>query len=127
MKNALNWFEIHVENFDRAKSFYEKILKQSIQEQKMEKEQFKEMRMGFFNFDMESGVGGSIMYNPMVKPSSSGTVVYLNAEGDMDGIISRIVPAGGKICMPKMPIPPHGFIALFNDTEGNVVGLHSMN
>jgi hypothetical protein len=124
VKNALNWFEIPVENFDRAKSFYEKILKQSIKEENLG-EQFQGMRMGFFNFDMESGVGGSIMYNPMVKPSAGGTIVYLNVDGDIDGTISRIVPSGGKICMPKMEIPPHGSIALFNDTEGNTVGLHS--
>jgi uncharacterized protein len=124
MKNAVNWFEINTENFDRAKEFYEKILKQQIKEEKLD-EQFKGMRMGFFNFDMESGVGGSIMYNPLVKPSSNGTVVYLNVDGDMDGVLSRITSSGGKICMPKTEIPPHGTIALFNDTEGNLVGLHS--
>jgi uncharacterized protein len=124
MKNAVNWFEINTENFDRAKEFYEKILKQQIKEEKLD-EQFKGMRMGFFNFDMESGVGGSIMYNPLVKPSSNGTVVYLNVDGDMDGVLSRITSSGGKICMPKTEIPPHGAIALFNDTEGNLVGLHS--
>ncbi len=26
MKNAINWFEIPVKNFDRAKKFYETIL-----------------------------------------------------------------------------------------------------
>ena len=39
---------------------------------------------------------------------------------------SRVEAAGGKIMKPKMPIGPHGFIALVFDTEGNLFGLHSM-
>jgi predicted enzyme related to lactoylglutathione lyase len=59
-------------------------------------------------------------------PGAGGVTVYLNVEGDLDGVLSRIPAAGGEIIRPKMPIPPHGFIAIFGDTEGNHVGLHSM-
>lgn len=121
MKNAVIWFEIYVNDFERAKKFYQTILKQQIKEQ-----EFPGMRMAFFDADWESGgIGGSIVKNPQVKPSPDGTVVYLNVDGDMDGVLSRIPSAGGSIMMPKTEIPPHGFIALFLDSEGNKVGLHS--
>lgn len=61
------------------------------------------------------------------QPGGGGTIVYLNVEGDLDGVLERIADAGGKVVRERLPIPPHGFIAIFEDTEGNVVGLHSMS
>jgi predicted enzyme related to lactoylglutathione lyase len=39
---------------------------------------------------------------------------------------ARVVPAGGQVCKSKFGIGPFGFIALATDTEGNLIGLHSM-
>ncbi len=54
-------------------------------------------------------------------------MVYLNAEGILDEVIGRIPEAGGKVIKDRTEIPPHGSIAIFEDSEGNVVGLHSMS
>ena len=119
--NALNWFEIYVSDFARAKTFYEAILNTSLIDPGKEG-----CQMGMFPHNMEAGAGGSITEMEGFKPGPGGTVVYLNVEGDLDGVISRIPDAGGKIVKDKFAIPPHGYIALFSDTEGNIVGLHSL-
>jgi predicted enzyme related to lactoylglutathione lyase len=72
------------------------------------------------------GVGGAIVYGNGYKPSADGTVVYLNAGEDLNIILNRVVPAGGKAVTPKILITEEiGYSAFFIDTEGNRVGLHS--
>jgi predicted enzyme related to lactoylglutathione lyase len=118
---ALNWFEIAVSDFQRAKRFYETSLDTTLQLAEMEN-----CQMGMFPYDSKNGVGGSITKMEGTKPGGSGTIVYLNVEGDLDGVIQRIPKAGGSIVKPRTSIGEHGFIAIFKDTEGNQVGLHSM-
>ncbi len=120
MANAINWFEIPVVDFQRAKNFYNTIFSFQMQEQQMG-----EYTMGFFPGD-QSGVSGAICYGNGYAPSETGTLVYLNANGVIDDVIGRIEPAGGKVIMPKSLVTDAiGFIAYFIDTEGNKVGLHS--
>lgn len=121
-KNALNWFEIHVADLARAKRFYDTILDTTLQQIDSEGG----CQMAIFPYDQENGVGGALSKMDQCGPAAGGTVVYLNVEGDLDGVLSRVVPAGGKIVRERMAIPPHGFIGIIGDTEGNVVGLHSM-
>jgi predicted enzyme related to lactoylglutathione lyase len=127
--NAVNWFEIYVTDFSRAKRFYESILKSTLQDTPSEncenspKENFK---MAMFPFDMANGIGGAIVLMTGYSPGQGGTIIYLNVEGDLDGVIERIPAAGGSIVKPRMAIGEHGFIAIFKDSEGNIVGLHSM-
>jgi len=120
-KDAVNWFEIHVTDFDRAKRFYEKVMQSSLEDCSMEN-----CRMAMFPFDNANGVGGAITKMENVAPGQGGTMVYLNVEGDLDGVLNRIPPAGGSLLKPRTSIGEHGFIAIFKDTEGNPVGLHSM-
>ena len=82
--------------------------------------------MGMFLFDQKNGIGGSITKMNGVSPGNGGTIVYLNVEGDMDGVLKRIPGAGGSVIKPRTSIGEHGFIAIFKDSEGNSVGLHSM-
>ncbi len=119
--NAINWFELYAADFERATAFYAEILGS-----KLEVMDTPSGKMGMFPCNMECGVGGSITNMEGCKPGPGGTLVYINVEGDLDGVIERIPAAGGKIVRPRMAIPPHGFIAIFEDSEGNVVGLHSM-
>jgi hypothetical protein len=119
--DALNWFELYVADFDRAKKFYETILQAPLQEGPGGP-----CRMAMFPFDMANGVGGSITKMDGAKPGAGGTIVYLNAEGDLDGVLKRIPTAGGTVVKPRTAIGEHGFIGLFKDSEGNFVGLHSM-
>ena len=120
MKNALNWFEIPVTDFDRAKSFYEKILGSEMQTMEMDG-----MKSAFFQADLENGIGGCIIKGDGYEPSVKGSLIYLNGGEDLSVPLSKIEDAGGKIVLPKTSIGEHGFMAYFNDTEGNKVGLHS--
>ena len=122
--NVVGWFEIPVTDMDRAISFYEKVFGFNIQ-----KNILGELVMGWFPFK-EDGLGspGSLCYHPeFYKPSAEGTLVYFTAHsGDLANELSRVEEAGGKVLMPKRQISPeHGFMALFIDSEGNRVALHS--
>jgi len=120
MANAINWFEIPVVDFGRAKKFYNTIFGFEMEEQKMG-----DYLMGFFPSD-QSGVSGAICHGDGYKPSVEGTLIYLNADGRIDEVIGRIEKAGGKIVMPKSLVTDDiGYIAYFTDTEGNKVALHS--
>ena len=120
--NAVNWFEICAADFDRARRFYETVLAESMNETPMNGG-----KMAMFGFDMNTGVGGAITTMDNCASAGAKTIVYLNVEGKLDAVLSRIAAAGGKVIQPRMAIPPHGFIGLIEDTEGNVVGLHSMS
>ncbi len=119
--NALNWFELYVSDLKRAKEFYETILSTPLQEVDS-----CSCTMAIFPCDNTKGVGGALTKMEGFAPGAGGTLVYLNVEGDLDGVISRIPSAGGAILRPRFSIGEHGFIAIFKDTEGNVVGLHSL-
>lgn len=122
MKNAINWFEIPVKNFNKAKKFYETILGADMQ---LVEEMG--MKSAFFSSDMENGaIGGCIIQGEGYEPSAKGTLVYLNGGKDLSVPLSKIEAAGGKIIMPKTAIGPNGFMAHFTDIEGNKVALHSM-
>ena len=124
--NALNWFEIPVSDFNRAKFFYENIFNYEMPENTMG-----DTRMGFFLYDMPAGkVGGAIVFNDQFySPSEKGALLYLNAQPDLQIIINRVEAAGGTILKPKTLISEEqnlGYWALIKDTEGNRVALHSM-
>jgi predicted enzyme related to lactoylglutathione lyase len=120
-KDAVNWVELYVSDFDRAKHFYETALRTSLQESQMEG-----CRMGIFPCDHTNGVGGAITKMDGASPGQGGTLIYLNVEGDLDGVLQRVPAAGGAVVKPRTAIGEHGFIAIVKDTEGNGVGLHSM-
>lgn len=124
MKNAINWFEIPVTDYERAKQFYSTILGQDIQDYPMED---KPMKYGVFPCDMEQGVGGAIIQMEGLNPSADGSTVYLNGGDDLTVALSKVEAAGGTIVMPKTDIDENGFFAQFIDTEGNRVALHSMS
>ncbi len=120
-ENALNWFEIFTNDLDNAADFYGTILNAELAPSSMEC-----CRMAIFPCDPDKGVGGALTQMEGCSPGPGGTLIYLNVEGDLDGVLARIPAAGGKVIRPRMDIAPHGFIGIFSDPEGNVVGLHSM-
>lgn len=124
MKNAINWFEIPVNNYERAKKFYSEILDVEITDYHMPE---KNMKYGMFPHDQENqGVGGGLVEMAGMNPSQDGSTVYLNGGDDLNVPLSKVEAAGGKVFMPKTNIDENGFIAQFIDTEGNRVALHSM-
>jgi predicted enzyme related to lactoylglutathione lyase len=120
--NALNWFEIPANDIQRSKKFYETILDIELQYSEM-----MDSKMAMFPFEPGSGkASGAIVEGEHHKPSGEGTFVYLNANPAMDNVLARVEAAGGKIIQPKFSIGGNGFCAYIMDTEGSVVGIHSM-
>jgi predicted enzyme related to lactoylglutathione lyase len=123
MTNSINWFEIPVTDFARAKTFYEALYGVAIME--MPHPQYK---YGMLPADMQNGgVGGGIVQGDGFEPTTKGTIVYLNGGDDLSIPLSKVEDAGGKIIMPKTAIGANGFMAQFIDTEGNRIALHSVN
>jgi predicted enzyme related to lactoylglutathione lyase len=124
-KNAISWFEIPAIDLNRAQKFYEAIF--NIQMIPLDTANF-QMRM-FPVEDRVNGIGGAILKaEGFYKPSATdGTLVYLNANPDVQIVLDKIVAAGGEIVVPKTQISPeYGYMAVFIDTEGNRVALHSI-
>ncbi len=124
IKDAVAWVEIPVTDFSRAKAFYSAIFDYEMPEMEMG-----HLRMGFLPHDREAnGIGGAICFGEGYKPSGhAGPKLYLNGGADLNAVLGRVVGAGGKVALPKMEIAPEmGYMAFFEDTEGNVIGLHSM-
>lgn len=121
MKNSINWFEIPVSDFDRAKKFYETIYGAEIVEMPSP-----DFRYGMLPCDMENGVGGGIAQGEGYEPSDKGALLYLNGGEDLSIPLSKVVAAGGTIVLGKTAIGGNGFMAHIIDSEGNKVALHSM-
>ncbi len=119
--NALNWFELYTADLARAKRFYETILNTKLQDVSGDG-----VSMAIFPYEQEKGVGGALTKMDGCDPGKGGTIIYLNVEGDLDGVLARIPAAGGTVIKGRFDIAPHGFIGIFADTEGNIVGLHSL-
>ena len=121
--NAISWFEIPVDEFDRAKMFYSRIF-----DYEMPTMDMGPIRMGFLMFEQGKGVGGAIVKGEGLLPARNGTLVYLNAGDDLSTVLMRVDGAGGKVLMEKTLVAPGmGYYANFLDSEGNRVALHSMS
>lgn len=120
LNNLVSIIEIPVSDFARAKSFYQNILKTQIEEMAMDS-----LQMGVFHNDSGT-VNLLLVKGKDYKPTTDGALVYLNGGDDLQVVLNNIESNGGKIIVPKTAINPEmGFFALFIDTEGNKIGLHS--
>jgi predicted enzyme related to lactoylglutathione lyase len=124
MASAISWFQIPAADIARAKKFYETVCG-------FEFEQLLAspgMEMWGFPADWERGeIGGALVYGEGAEPSGTGTAVFLNAGPDLQVMLDRVEPAGGRILIPKTAtgMEGAGSFAMIADTEGNTVGLHS--
>lgn len=120
--NMVGWFEIPVTNIERAKTFYDTVFGIEINIQ-----DFGGTLMGWFPFaEGKLGASGSLIQNDAYIPSESkGVLIYFSSE-DINTEINRVEAAGGKIVKAKTQISPDiGYMALFIDSEGNRIALHS--
>ncbi len=121
--NPIVWFEIYVQDIDRAKKFYETVL--AVKLQKLDAP-FPGIELWAFPSDKESyGAAGAIVKMQGVPSGGNSTLVYFACE-DCAVEEARVAAAGGKIDKPKFSIGQYGQIALAVDPEGNMFGLHSM-
>ena len=118
--NPVGWFEIYVQDAERARKFYEAVLQVTLQRLPAP-----DLEMWAFGMDMTApGASGALVKAPGV-PSGGSTMVYFTCEDcAVEG--GRVVGAGGKVHRDKISIGEYGFIVLAVDTEGNMIGLHSM-
>ena len=120
LNNLVSIIEIPVNDFERAIGFYQNILHTKIEEMTMDS-----LQMGVFHSDSGT-VNLLLVKGKDYKPTTDGALVYLNGGEDLQLILNNIESNGGKIIVPKTPINPEmGFFAMFIDTEGNKIGLHS--
>ena len=118
--NPVNWFEIPVDDLDRAKKFYESVLGVELKLGDMGS-----WKMAMFAGKQgEPGASGTLMESEGYTPSKDGRLVYFSVE-DIDDTLEKVKENKGKVLMPKKDIDEHGFIAHFEDCEGNRVALHS--
>ncbi|MCL4461211.1 MAG: VOC family protein [Nitrospirae bacterium] len=123
MSNPICWFEIHVQDMNRARKFYE-----SVFETRLSKLESPAGEMDYWTFPMEEnvcGAPGALVRMAGVPSGGNSTLVYFNCE-DCAVQAKRAASHGGKVFKEKFSIGQYGFIALVFDTEGNMIGLHSM-
>ena len=119
-RNSVGWFEIYVDDMGRARKFYEAVFDQKLEKLPVDIE--------MFTFPMNQdapGSSGSLVHMPDFPAGKNSVLVYFSCE-DCTVEEGRVEGAGGRIGKPKFSIGPYGFISLVYDTEGNMIGLHSV-
>lgn len=121
--NAVGWFEIYVDDINRAKLFYENVFQVNLERLNAP---IPDLEMYSFPSNMERyGAGGAIVKMNGFSSGRNSVIVYFSCE-DCAVEQDRVEAAGGKVHQSKFPIGEFGFIALVVDTEGNMIGLHSL-
>jgi predicted enzyme related to lactoylglutathione lyase len=125
--NMIGWFEIPVTEMDRAVQFYNAVFQIKITVHDLDN-----LVMGWFpspeNSEAKGASGSLVLNKEHYKPSKEGALLYFTSQsGDINDELSRIEKAGGKIIQAKTQISEnHGYMAIFIDTEGNRLALHSI-
>jgi predicted enzyme related to lactoylglutathione lyase len=128
--NPVGWFEIYIQDMDRARKFYEEVFQVKLEDMADPTgAEGGDMKMVAFPmvYDGEApGAGGALVQMEGFQSGGNSTIVYFSS---FDGAVeaARVEAAGGRIFSPKSAIGEHGFIVLFYDPDGNMVGIHSMN
>lgn len=119
--NPVRWFEIYVQDMTRAKKFYEDVFQCPLERMKMP-----DMEMANFPMDAkQTGASGALVKMKDVPSGGNSTLVYFSCT-DCAIEEARVAKAGGSVFKPKVSIGEYGFISLVRDSEGNMIGLHSM-
>jgi hypothetical protein len=122
--NIVGWFEIPVSNLDRAVKFYEMVFLT-----RLEVHDLGDLKMAWFPWkDNAPGSPGSLVYHEkFYTPSEHGVLIYMSTpSGDLNEDLKKVENAGGKVLIPRRQISEEfGYMAVFTDTEGNRIALHS--
>ncbi len=128
MENTVVWADIPVADLDRAMKFYGAVLQNEFQKAEgMDGIAMPAPPPGFDPSQMQGPppVSIDLAQTDNVKPSTDGCTIYLNSNGDPEGMLERAKAAGGEILMPVQDMGEMvGFIGMFKDTEGNRIGVH---
>lgn len=124
-KNPFTWVEIYVDDMSRAQKFYETVFALQLSAVPMPGGTEDMQMVGFPATQGEQNISGALVKMKDMKPGAGGTLVYFACD-DCSVEESRVAGAGGKVFQAKMPIGDYGFCSIVMDTEGNTIGLHSM-
>lgn len=120
-KDFVSWFEIPAIDFQQAVNFYNHIYGITMEQSATETNS-----MAFF--PVSTGIGGAVIAGPGSTPSDTGVLLYLNGGKDLNNVLNKVEAAGGRIVMPKTLISKEaGYFAIFIDSQGNKLALHSKN
>lgn len=118
--NPVNWFEIPANNLERAVAFYEHVL-----DIKLTLHDMGPLRMAWFpGTEGATGATGSLVQAETYEPSHRGSMLYFSVP-DIEAALKKVPQKGGKVLHGKKGIGEYGFVAHFEDSEGNRVALHS--
>ncbi len=121
--NAVGWFDIYVDDLDRATGFYQTVLGRALEPMG---DPTGETQMMSFPADMSAyGAAGALTKSEHVRPGPGGTTIYFSVE-DCAAPQARVEAAGGVVIRPKFSIGEFGFVSLCQDTEGNIFGMNSL-
>jgi uncharacterized protein len=120
----IGWFDIYVEDMERAQAFYETVLETTLSPMDDPNDPTAQMR-GFGDDFTSHGAGGALVKLEYAKPGPGGSMVYFTC-ADCAVEEGRVPAAGGSIVRPKFSIGDHGSVSIITDTEGNTIGLHSV-
>jgi uncharacterized protein len=118
---VITWFEILAADYERAVRFYEETLGVTLLRQP------EWPGLAIFPYQRDVSVGGCVVKQKDAGPADGGVTVYLNCTGKIDSVLGRVPKAGGTILEEKNFIPKVGWVAQIRDSEGNRVGLHSID
>lgn len=122
--NPVVWFEVYVNDIDRAAKFYENVLQVTLED--MSDPTDSSVQMKCFPSAMENyGASGALVKMEGISPSTNGSLVYFGCE-DCQVLEDRSAENGAEIIQPKMAIGEHGFVSIIKDVEGNSIGFHSL-
>ena len=122
MISLVSIFEIPALDITRAIQFYQSIFHINI-----EQIDIPDMKMGLFPVEGQVTFGVIVQGEGFI-PSSNGVTIYLDGGDDLQIILDRVEKSGGKVVVEKsLHADESGYFALFIDTEGNRLGLHSTN
>ncbi len=122
--NPVGWFEIYVQDMDRARRFYETVFQVALEHLN----NLPDMNIELWSFPMlkdRMGISGALVKMADGPSGGNAVLVYFMC-ADCSTEAARVTAAGGQVVRGKMSIGEYGHIALIRDTEGNMIGLHSM-
>ena len=122
--NSVGWFEIYVRDMPRAKKFYEAVFGVTLA--KLDNPLESPVELWAFPMEKDAyGAPGALVKMEGCPSGPGGTLVYFSCT-DCAIEAAKAAASGGNLFKETFAIGQYGFIALVNDTEGNLIGLHSM-
>jgi predicted enzyme related to lactoylglutathione lyase len=120
--NRVIHFEIHAADPERAVRFYTELFGWQTQKWGGPMDYW----LVTTGPDGQPGINGGIMRRQGPAPVEGQAVCsFINTiqTPDLDKSVQKVAFLGGKICLPKMPVPGIGWLAYATDLDGNIFGM----